>query len=369
MKKLGFGLMRLPQIDPNDYKKVDMDAAREMIDRYLAAGFTYFDTAYTYHGGLSESIFGELVADRYTRDKYVLTTKMPVFLINDKKQYAEIFQKQLSRCRVDYFDYYLLHCLGRADYPKVQEMKGFEFLAQKKAEGRIKHIGFSFHDDAETLDRILTDHPETEVVQIQLNYIDWDDEGIQSKKCWEVCRKHGVDIIVMEPLKGGALVNLPEAAANILKNAAPDRSLASWGIRFAASPNGVMTVLSGMSNMDQLIDNISFMSDFKPLTDADYQAIGNTVKIIKESIAIPCTACRYCIDGCPQKIAIPEYFALYNNQQQFGAQVLYDVTFDNLAEDHGKPSSCIECGACEAHCPQHIPIVRHLKDVSSIFEK
>lgn len=369
MKKLGFGLMRLPLSDADDYKKVDISLSKEMIDYYLSNGFTYFDTAYTYHGGLSESIFGDLVASRYPREDFILTTKMPLFLINKKEQYQKIFCEQLLRCKVDYFDYYLLHCLGSTEYDKVQAMNGFEFISQKKAEGKIKHIGFSYHDDADTLDRILNDHPETEVVQLQLNYIDWDDDAIQSRRCYEVCKKHNVDVIVMEPLKGGALVNLPNKAKEILLSAAPKSSIASWGIRFAASPDNIIMVLSGMSSMDQLKDNISYMANFKPLSEAEYQTLDKAISLIKQSIAIPCTSCRYCIDSCPEKIAIPEYFALYNNQHQFGLQALHNVTFENIAANHGKPSDCVECGACSKRCPQHIDVLNRLKDIKQLFQK
>ena len=368
MKKLAFGLMRLPLADKNDYTKIDMDTARRMIDDYLAHGFSYFDTAYVYHGGMSEKLFGELVAARYPRDSFELTTKMPVFMIKSADEYPKIFAEQLERCRVEYFDNYFLHSIGKATYENVTRMKGFEFIAQKKREGKAKRIGFSYHDDAETLDRILNEHPETELVQLQLNYIDWEDEGIQSKKCYEVCRAHGVDVAVMEPLKGGALVDLPEAAAKLLKKHSPDMSIASWGIRFAASLDGVRVVLSGMSTPEQLADNMSYMTEFKPFTEEEHAVIDEVVGEIRASIAIPCTACKYCIDGCPQNIAIPEYFALYNNQKQFGKLPLHSVTFGNIATKRGKPSDCLECGECEAHCPQHLPIIDNLKLVKDVFE-
>ncbi len=266
-----------------------------------------------------------------------------------------IFNEQLERCQVDYFDYYFLHAMGRSVYGTVQEQKGFEFMVQKKAEGKIRHIGFSWHDDADMLDRILTDHPETELVQLQLNYIDWENESVQSRKCYEVGVKHGVQVTVMEPLKGGALVRLPEAAANILKEADPDAGNASWGIRFAAS-------------LDQVEDNISYMKDFQPLTEGERETIAKTVQIINDSIAIPCTACRYCTSGCPKKIAIPEYFSLYNNQKQFGLLAGLATTYGNLTATHGKPQDCIGCKQCEDHCPQHLPIVENLKLVAEAFQ-
>lgn len=368
MLKLGLGLMRLPLLDPDDNSSIDKAKTKEMIDLYMKEGFSYFDTAYVYHGGESEKIFGELVADRYPRDSFVLTTKMPVFNIKEAKEYPEIFDEQLKRCHVEYFDYYFLHAIGKSSYEKIKEHKGFEFLVQKKKEGKIKHIGFSFHDTAEVLDTILIEHPEVELVQLQLNYIDWEDERIQSKKCYEVCLKHDVKIAVMEPLKGGALANLSAESKDILKKANADASIASWGIRFAASLDEIIVVLSGMSNLEQLKDNMSYMKDFKPLSDLEYQTIDKVVKVINDSIKIPCTGCKYCIDDCPKKIAIPEYFSLYNNQNQFGHMVSHSTAFNNITKTHGKPSDCIECKKCEKHCPQHIKITEMLKEISKTFE-
>lgn len=369
MKKLGFGLMRLPLKNPEDSTSIDKEKVKEMVDLYISEGFSYFDTAYVYHGGTSEKVFGELVADRYPRDSFVLTTKMPVFNIKEAEEYPKIFKEQLERCHVEYFDYYFLHAIGKSSYINIQKHKGFEFISKMKAEGKIKHIGFSFHDDAETLDRILTEHPETELVQLQINYIDWEDENIQSRKCYEVCLKHGVKIAVMEPLKGGALVNIRQEAADILKKENPSAGLASWGIRYAASLEDVIVVLSGMGNIGQLKDNISYMKNFTPYTPQEYEAIEKTVELIKSSTAISCTACRYCVDGCPKNIAIPEYFALYNNQYQFGFMPGLAQKFTNFAHNHGKPSECIECRQCEKHCPQHLKICDGLKSVAKVFEK
>ncbi len=368
MKKLGFGLMRLPTVDDN-WQNIDMEKSREMIDEFMKEGFCYFDTAYIYHGGNSEKAFGELVAKRYPRDSYFVTSKMPVFNIKDVGEYEKIFAEQLERCQIEYFDNYFLHSIGKSVYEKIKEDKAFEFIAQKKAEGKIKHIGFSFHDDAETLDMILTEHPETELVLLQINYIDWDDESIQSRKCYEVCRKHGVKVAVMEPLKGGALANLPEDAKNVLLEKKPEASIASWGIRFAASLPDVIVVLSGMSNMQQLTDNMSYMKDFEPLTDEETKAVFKAAEITKSTIAIPCTSCKYCVEDCPKKIAIPEYFAIYNNQHKFGLLAGLKTTFRNITKGAGKPSECIACGQCESHCPQHIDIIESLKMVAETFGK
>ena len=369
MKKLGFGLMRLPHPDPEDWANVDMDMVKAMVDEYISEGFSYFDTAYIYHRGMSEKIFGEAVASRYPRDSYVLTTKLPVFMHFTEEDYEKVFNEQLENCKVEYFDYYFLHGIGGDIYPKLKDNHAFEFMMRKKAEGKTRHIGFSYHDNADTLDMILNEHPEVELVQLQINYIDWDSESVQSRKCYEVCVKHNVKVSVMEPLKGGALVNLPKKAKEEFIDANPIDSIASWGIRFAASLPNVLVVLSGMSDMTQLEDNMSYMRNFKPLNDYERKVISNVVGIINDSIAIPCTGCRYCVDGCPKSIAIPEYFALYNNQHQFGYTMGLDMTFNNLLKNHGRPSDCLKCRKCEKHCPQHLPITAKLKLVSEVFEK
>ena len=364
MKKLGFGLMRLPVKEDG---AIDMEHFTKMVDRFMEEGFTYFDTAYPYHGGRSESAFGEAVAARYPRDAYTVTSKMPVFLIEKAEQYPTIFAEQLEKCKVDYFDYYFLHSLDGKSYEKVKEHRGFEFVNEKKKEGKIKHVGFSYHGNAEDLDRMLTEHPETELVQLQINYIDWDDAIIQSGKCYDVCMKHGVQVSIMEPLKGGSLATPPEKAAEILKAAAPELSVASWGIRFAASLDNVLVVLSGMSSIDQLEDNMSYMKDFKPLTDKEQATVKDVVKIINDAIAIKCTSCHYCTDGCPMNIAIPEYFGLYNSQHLYGMGENLKGNFRRLSNGRGLPSECIACGQCESHCPQHLPIIENMAKVAEIF--
>lgn len=354
---LGFGVW---QISPLHTAKCVKMAIR--------AGYRNIDTA---EGYMNEKGVGEGV--RQAMDEYGLRREdifVSTKLWNDNRGYdkaMKAFEVSLKKLGLEYLDYYFLHAMGRSVYGAVQEQKGFEFMARKKAEGKIRHIGFSYHDDADMLDRILTDHPETELVQLQLNYIDWENESVQSRKCYEVCVKRGVQVTVMEPLKGGALVRLPEAAEDILKEADPNAGNASWGIRFAASLDQVMVVLSGMSDLKQVEDNISYMKDFRPLTEGERETIAKTVQIINDSIAIPCTACRYCTAGCPKKIAIPEYFALYNNQKQFGLLAGLATTYGNLTATHGKPQDCIGCKQCENHCPQHLPIVENLKLVAEAF--
>lgn len=367
MKKFGFGLMRLPIVD-GDYMKVDAEKFKEMADAFLEAGGTYFDTAYPYHGGNSETAFRETVVKRYPRERFTVTDKLPIYLIQKPGQMQGIFDEQLARCGVEYFDYYWLHAIASTNYENVQKVGAFDFIAQKKAEGKIRHIGFSFHDSPELLERILNDHPETEYVQLQINYLDWDDVALRARECYEIATRHGKPVIVMEPIKGGALANVPKKAERILKAQKPELSVASWAIRFAATHENVMMVLSGMSSMEQLEDNVSYMKDFKPLSRAEVDMLKQVTEIIRSQTAIPCTACRYCVseNECPKNIAIPDYFALYNDNKAFksmGASIYYN----NLTVTHGKASECIGCGKCEKHCPQHLPIREYLKDVAEVL--
>ena len=370
MRKLGFGLMRLPMKDG----EIDLEQFKEMADLYLSEGFTYFDTAYMYHDGKSETAFRDAVVKRHPRDSFTLTDKLPMMFVKEKDDLERFFNEQLERTQAGYFDYYWLHNLNSNTYPVVLKTDAFDFILRKQSEGLIKHIGFSFHDSAELLEKILTEHPEAEFVQLQINYVDWDDAGVQSGKCYEVAQAHGKKVIVMEPIKGGSLASLPPEAETLLKTRNPSASIASWAVRFAASPEGVLTVLSGMSNIDQMRDNISYMKDFKPLTDEEKKTLESVVEIYKASVAIPCTACRYCVEGCPMSIPIPNYFALYNKwdlwrkegAKGFNNQGMYYEHF--VVSGAGRASDCIGCGQCDAACPQHIHVSELMPKVSEAFD-
>lgn len=372
MKKLGFGLMRLPLTDSGDSSSIDMERSRAMLDTFMQRGFTYFDTAYPYHNGRSEVAFREIVSERYRRSQFTLTDKMPCWLIHSEADLQRIFDEQLQRCGVSYFDYYWLHALNKSYYATMQRYGGFEFISRMKAEGKIRHIGFSFHDEPALLEQILCEHPEAEFVQLQINYLDWDDDTVQAGKCYEICRRHGKEIIVMEPVKGGTLASVPAAVKALFGNIRPEASPASWAIRYAASLPGVIMVLSGMSTEEQVLDNTSYMQEFEPLNDAEMAAVGSAAAIIKQSVAIPCTACHYCTDGCPAGIAIPEYFALYNAwyQQRFTHKWLdAQQHYRQLTGQFAPASECLQCGQCEEHCPQHIPIIDNLRKVVQTLEQ
>ncbi|MGV8083307.1 MAG: aldo/keto reductase [Coriobacteriia bacterium] len=369
-KKLGFGFMRLPVTNPKDQTSVDMEMLREMVDTFLERGFTYFDTAYMYHGFRSEIALREALVKRHPRDAFTVATKLPTMFLKKEGDQERIFDEQLEKCGVDYFDYYLLHNLGVSHYAVAEKFDSFGFIGRKKAEGKIRNIGFSYHDNAELLDQILAEHPEIDFVQLQLNYLDWEDQGIQSRKCYEVATRHGKPVIVMEPVKGGTLANVPAEVESLFRSARPDFSAASWAIRFAASFENVMMVLSGMSDAEQLLDNTGYMQEFVALSEREHEAVREAVAIIRRSIPIGCTACRYCVDGCPKNIAIPEYFALFNAEKQaenrgFSTQRVY---YDNYIRSYGRASECIACRRCEKSCPQHLPIVEHLADVAGTFE-
>ncbi len=372
MKKLGFGLMRMPTLDPNDPAKVDLEQVKQMVDLFMENGFTYFDTAWMYNGFASESVAKAALVDRYPRDSFTLATKLHNGFFNSFDDRDKVFSEQLRKTGAGYFDYYLLHGIEASSYPHYEKFDCFNWLLEKKRQGLVKHAGFSFHDSPELLDEILTKHPEMEFVQLQINYLDWESEWIRSRECYEVAERHGKSVIVMEPVKGGTLANLPEAAAKLFTDHDPSASLPSWAIRFAASLPNVMCVLSGMSTIAQMDDNTSFMSDFRPLTQEERELCFKAAEIINAQIAIPCTACHYCTEGCPQHICIPEYFSIYNEDMRENLEEKgWTINFSNyqiLASQFGKASDCVECGQCEGVCPQHLTIIDHLKNVAKHYE-
>ena len=369
MKKLGYGLMRLPKVEGTE-ETIDVERVKGLVDKFMARGFTYFDTAYIYGDGESERAFREAVVKRYPRDSFTITDKIPMMNITREDQIAPIFDEMLERCGVEYLDYLWLHALGEVNYPKAVNTNAIDFVKQKKAEGKAKHIGFSYHGPADLLDEILTKHPEFEYVQLQINYLDWNDPAVQSGRCYDVCVKHGRPVIVMEPVKGGSLVNLPEEAEAMFRAADPSMSNASWAIRFVASHENVMVVLSGMSDEAQVEDNTSYMENFEPLTPEQIEMCLKAGDILRKEIAVPCTGCRYCTPTCPKHIAIPDYFAVYNTIHRFGRKAHGDIInyYNNLVQTHGTPADCIKCGICEKRCPQHLKIRDYLEEARSAFD-
>ena len=365
-KKLGFGCMRLPVTDGST-ENINDAAFCEMIDSYIEQGFKYFDTAYPYHNGRSEEAVGRCLVQRYARDRFFLASKMPVWLVKEYADYGKYFEEQLKKCQVEYFDFYLLHAMNKDRVKEAENLGGFQFVQSMKAEGKIRHIGFSFHDKADVLDEILTNHPEMEFVQLQINYYDWESENVQSRKCYEVAKKYGVPVIVMEPVKGGTLANMTGRPAEILRELSPEASFASYAIRYAASLENVVLVLSGMSDEQQLIDNTAYMREFTPLDERERATIARVVEELAAMPTIACTKCRYCVEGCPKKIPIPDVFEDYNMTVQFGINDTNRGSYRRHTADGGSADVCIRCGKCEGQCPQHLPIRDLLVKVAETF--
>jgi predicted aldo/keto reductase-like oxidoreductase len=365
--KLGFGLMRPPMIDG----EIDIEQLKQMVDIFMGKGFSYFDTSWGYLNGKSEMAAKEALVDRYPRDRFKFATKMPAFIVENAEDAKNMLSTSMERTGLDYFDFYLLHNLGGISNVRTEAFDRYgvwDFLAEQKKEGRIRHLGFSIHAKANHLDEVLTKHPEADFVQLQINYADWEDEVIESRKCYEAAVKHGKPIVVMEPVKGGALANLPGTAAEILKQANPNMSQASWGIRYAASLEGIITVLSGMSNLEQMKDNISVMENFAPLNKSEQQVIERVRRELAKYPKIPCTDCQYCIKGCPQNIAIPGIFKAVNDYLVYNNIGRGKGTYAWETRAAGKASACIACGQCEKVCPQSIGVIEELTKAAVLFE-
>jgi len=367
---LGFGFMRLPLRDSNDPSSVDMDQTKRMVDMFLERGFGYFDTAFQYHGGRSEEFLREAVVSRYPRSRFTVTDKLPCWEIHSHDDLERVFSLQLEHTGAGYFDWYLLHAMNKHYVELMDSVGGWDFVARKKEEGFIRHIGFSFHDDSETLSSILLSHPEMEYVQLQINYIDWNSPSIESGTCYDLCEKYNRKVMVMEPLKGGSLARVPESVEKMFRDYDPDSSPASWAIRFVASLPRVQVVLSGMSSLSQVEDNTSYMMNFRPLDDEQRVLIDKASEVIQSKTAIPCTGCNYCAPLCPKKIAIPEYFSMINYLKQFGSYQKHNTAkyYELLIESRGRAGDCIGCGRCESRCPQHIPIREKLEMVSRLYD-
>lgn len=359
-KKLGFGLMRLPLTDPNNNGSIDIELLKKMVDAYLQRGFTYFDTAWMYCDGKSECAVKEVLTQRYPRDAYTVTSKLPNGPLNCLEDRDKVFFEQLRKTGLEYFDYYLLHAIGTQNVDRFLQYDCFNWLMEKKAQGLAKKIGFSFHGTPELLEDLLSKYPQLDVVQLQINYLDWENEKVCSRKCHEIAVRHGKQIIIMEPVRGGALADVPEKVKMMFKNADSHLSVASWAIRFAASLDNVMMVLSGMSNLEQVLDNTDYMQEFKPLTKSEMEMALFAGQIISGQAKIACTGCAYCIERCPKNIAIPQYFAAFNKEDQ--------KQYEELTKVFGKASDCISCGQCERACPQLLPIRDYLKNVAEKFE-
>lgn len=362
--KLGFGLMRLPK---DKQGQIKLDEVQRMVDSYMERGFNYFDTAYVYEG--SEEAIRQTLVEKYPRDVYTLADKLPAWKLTCQEDVERIFQESLNRTGVDYFDFYLLHSVEKSHYPTYEKYQCFDFIQEMKKQGKIKYMGFSFHDDADFLDKVLTEHPEIDFVQLQLNYLDWENGVIQSRRNYEVARKHHKPIVVMEPVKGGTLASFSDDIEKIYKDYAPQKSIASWALRYVASLEGVMTILSGMSNAQQMNDNLDTMTHFEKINNEEAKLIKQVTDQVLSYPTIPCTKCRYCTPGCPMHIQIPDLFTAYNSAKMYGENRRYQTYYkDHSTGDYQPAKACIACGQCESVCPQHLEIISLLKEVSEVFD-
>ena len=361
--KLGFGLMRLP----HKGLRTDIEQTKTMVDLFMDAGFTYFDTAFVYPG--SEAAIKKALVDRYPRESYLLATKINAFILAPTEKAAKKeFTTSLERTGAGYFDYYLLHALMENNYKRYDKFHLWDFVKEQKAKGLIKHFGFSFHAGPDLLDQLLYEHPEVDFVQLQINYADWENPSVTSRRNYEVARKHGKSIVVMEPVKGGKLAEPPKEVKKLFKEYHPELSYASWAIRFVASLDGIITVLSGMSNIEQMEDNLSYMKNFQPLNEEEQKIIQEAQRILGKSATIPCTACHYCMEGCPKQIRIPDIFLAMNKQLGSGQAQEAKAAYNEVVSEGHRASDCIGCGQCERACPQHIHVIDELKRAAVLFD-
>lgn len=383
-KHLGFGMMRLPMkeiaVEGSDKpeRKIDNAIVCDMVDRFIEKGFNYFDTAHGYHDGLSEIAVGECLTSRYDRSAYILTDKLTDEYFKSESDIVPLFEEQLKACGVEYLDFYLMHAQNARNFKFFKECRAYETAFSLKEQGRIRHVGLSFHDKAEVLDQILTEYPQIEIVQIQFNYLDYENENVEGRKVYEVCRKHNKPVLVMEPVKGGNLVRLPKEAAAVFDDLRSETGLdcsdAGYALRFAAGFDGMEVVLSGMSSFEQMEDNLKTFTqedgDIMPLSQREMDAIKSVTEIFASKGAVPCTACRYCIEEnhCPMDIRIPGVFSAYNRKLLFDDPDAQEDYFEFYTKNHGKASDCIKCGMCENVCPQHLEIRDLLEKIAEVFE-
>ena len=364
IKKLGFGLMRLPQQDG----QIDLPQVCDMVDLFLAHGYTYFDTAWGYNDGDSEIAIGKALVQRYPRDSFQLATKLPAFFAADAASARRMIDTSLQRTGAGYIDYYLLHNLDEFRTSLYEEYGLWDYIKELQQRGLVRHWGFSFHAQAEHLEKLLTEHPDVEFVQLQINYADWENVRIQSRRCYEVARRHGKPIVIMEPVKGGLLAAPPEPVRQLLQQADPSLSPAAWAMRFAASLDGVLTVLSGASNLEQLQENIATMDDFRPLDEAEWQLLAQARQMIAELPLVPCTSCRYCVSDCPENIMIPQLLEILNVYRIYGNLRQSRGSYEWAMTTSGKAGDCLACGQCESVCPQHLDVSEYMRELAELFE-
>lgn len=368
--KFGFGCMRLPLTDANDPTSIDQDLFNEMVDIYLEKGFNYFDTSYAYHNGTSETAIRKAVVERYPRESFKICDKMPTWALTCEEDNDKFVNEMLERLGIDYFDVFFIHNINGPWFKNAVNANTFEYVKKMKEDGIAKQIGFSFHDKADLLEKVLDEYGDIfDIVQLELNYLDWEDPSIEAHKCYDLCAKHGLDVYVMEPLKGGVIVNPSDEIKNDFKQFNPDKSIASMAIRFCASLEHVKIVLSGMSKMDDLLDNIDTYENFEILSDEENEFLEKMAQKLSENLAVPCSECGYCVDACPEMIPIPEYFNLYNTSKNQPESDIYRLYYDKLADEKVPADECTYCGTCLDYCTQKIDIPEELEKVCEHFQE